>query len=275
MDALTSRKGSSNTSNVATCAYGASRQMDPEEREKLLMENLPQVSYIARRIHGRIPAQVPLEDLINAGVVGLIEALDRFDPAQNVQLKSFAKFRIRGAILDSLRGMDWGSRDLRRQNRRIEEAISKLRNDLGRSPSETEVAEELGIDLDEYQHLLGELRGLTLGSLQEVDAEEGGGEEVAEYRPEVLERDPFFLCLRSEMKALMAAAIGDLAEKERRVLALYYFEEMTMKEIGLILGVGESRVSQIHSAALLEMRAILREQMALRASASRHEQEKN
>jgi RNA polymerase sigma factor FliA len=275
MDALTSRKGSSNTSNVATCAYGASRQMDPEEREKLLMENLPQVSYIARRIHGRIPGQVPLEDLINAGVVGLIEALDRFDPAQNVQLKSFAKFRIRGAILDSLRGMDWGSRDLRRQNRRIEEAIGKLRNDLGRSPSETEVAEELGIDLDEYQHLLGELRGLTLGSLQEVDAEEGGGEEVAEYRPEVLERDPFFLCLRSEMKALMAAAIGDLAEKERRVLALYYFEEMTMKEIGLILGVGESRVSQIHSAALLEMRAILREQMALRASASRHEQEKN
>lgn len=246
----------------AASSYHSSRHMDSDERERLLMENLPQVQYIARRIHERLPAQVPLEDLISAGVVGLIEALDRFDPNKNVQLKSFAKFRIRGAILDSLRDMDWGSRHLRRQGRRIEEAIAKLKGELNRAPSESEIAAELGMDLDEFLHLLGELRGLTLGSLDEVGGDDkSGAEELAEYRPDAAARDPFFLCLRSEMKTLIAEAVGGLDEKERQVLALYYFDELTMKEVGLVLGVSESRVSQIHSIALLQIRARLQERM--------------
>ena len=246
----------------AASSYHASRYMDPDERERLLLENLPQVQYIARRIHERLPAQVPLEDLVSAGVVGLIEALDRFDPNKNVQLKSFAKFRIRGAILDSLRDVDWGSRQLRRQGRRIEEAIGKLKAELNRSPSEVEVAVEMGMEIDEFLHLLGELRGLNVGSIDEVgNDEKSAAEDLAEYRPDAASRDPYFLCHRSEMKALITDAVGGLDEKSRQVLALYYFDELTMKEVGLVLGVSESRVSQIHSMALLQIRAKLREKM--------------
>lgn len=256
----------------AAGSYRASRQMDGEERERLLLDHLPQVQYIARRIHDRLPAYVPLEDLINAGVVGLIEALDRFDPTKNVQLKSFAKFRIRGAILDSLRGMDWGSRHLRRQGRRIEEAIGKLRVKLNRAPSEAEIAAQLQMELDEYQHLLGELRGLNLGSLDDAGGEEDGTQgDLVEYRPDSGENDPFFLCLRSEMKTLLADAIGELEENERQVLALYYSEELTMKEVGLILGVSESRVSQIHSAALLQIRVKVQENMKASEAADSQE----
>jgi RNA polymerase sigma factor FliA len=254
-------KEAENPMNAAS-SYHASRHMDSDERERLLLENLPQVQYIARRIHERLPAQVPLEDLVSAGVVGLIEALDRFDPNKNVQLKSFAKFRIRGAILDSLRDMDWGSRHLRRQGRRIEDAIAKLKGELNRAPSETEIAAELQMELDEFLHLLGDLRGLSLGSLDEVGSDDkSAADDLAEYRPDAAAKDPFFLCLRSEMKTMIAQAVGALDEKERQVLALYYFEELTMKEVGLVLGVSESRVSQIHSIALLQIRAKLREQM--------------
>jgi RNA polymerase sigma factor FliA len=263
----TSANETKDSMSAAGC-YHASRQMDPEERERLLLEHLPQVQYIARRIHDRLPAQVPLEDLINAGVVGLIEALDRFDPSKNVLLKSFAKFRIRGAILDSLRGLDWGSRHTRRQGRRIEEAIRKLNGELNRAPSQVEIAAELQMELSEFQQLLGELRSLNLGSLDDVGSDQDGAPDgLAEYRPDASVRDPFFLCLRSEMKVLLADAIGELGENERQVLALYYTEELTMKEVGLVLGVSESRVSQIHSAALLQVRVRLQESMKSRETA--------
>src|ERR1019366_1218818 len=131
---------------------------DPMERERLLLEHLPQVKYIARRIHNRLPAHVPLEDLIHAGVVGLIDAVGKFDPSKNVQLKSYANFRIRGAILDSLREMDWSPRHLRRQARRIDEAHRDLKLRLGRAASEPELAVELGMNLEVFQHLLGGLR---------------------------------------------------------------------------------------------------------------------
>src|SRR6202166_2059008 len=139
---------------------------DSAERQRLLTENLQEVRYIARRIHDRLPSHVPFEDLVHAGILGLIDAVDKFDPAKNVQLKSYARFRIRGAILDSLRQMDWSPRNLRRQARRIEDANRELAAELGRAPSEPELAGRLGIELIEYQRLLGELRGLDLGSLQ-------------------------------------------------------------------------------------------------------------
>src|ERR1700688_354069 len=139
---------------------------DSAERQRLLTENLQEVRYIARRIHDRLPSHVPFDDLVHAGILGLIDAVDRFDPGKNVQLKSYARFRIRGAILDSLRQMDWSPRNLRRQARRIEDANRELAAELGRAPSEPELAGRLGIELIEYQRLLGELRGLDLGSLQ-------------------------------------------------------------------------------------------------------------
>jgi RNA polymerase sigma factor FliA len=232
------------------------RVLDSEERQRLLLENLSEVRYIARRIHDRLPSHVSFDDLVHAGILGLIDAVDKFDPAKNVQLKSYARFRIRGAILDSLRQMDWSPRNLRRQARRIEEARRELAAQLGRGASEPELAAHLGMPLAEMQHLLGELRGLDLGSLQ-GPSENTNGEDSAVAVASRPEDDPFQQTFRAEVRTMLAQAIDELGEKERQVLALYYLEELTMKEVGAILHIGESRVSQIHTAALIALRARL------------------
>lgn len=233
-----------------------------EERNSLLLEHLPQVRYIARRVHDRLPQHVSIDDLIHAGILGLMDAMEKFDPSKNVQFKSYAKFRIRGSILDSLRELDWSPRELRKKARRIEEAHRKIRAEKNQPATEQEVANEVGMKLEEYQHLLGELRGLDLSSLQAEAGEFGQEDEIISADPAPPELDPFALTLRSEAKQLLARAVGDLNEKERQVLALYYFEELTMKEVGAVLGVGESRVSQIHSVALIRVRVRLQEMMA-------------
>ncbi|MGH9740959.1 MAG: sigma-70 family RNA polymerase sigma factor [Candidatus Acidiferrum sp.] len=234
------------------------KALDPAERERLLTENLPEVRYIARRIHDRLPSHVQFDDLLHAGIIGLIDAVDKFDPEKNVQLKSYARFRIRGAILDSLRQLDWSPRNLRRQARRIEEAHRELAAVLGHAPSEPELATHLGLDLEEFQRLLGELRGLDLGSLHGQSEDSGEEEQLSgvAVRPE---EDPFGVTLRAEMRTLVSQAIDELEEKERQVLALYYLEELTMKEVGMIMNIGESRVSQIHTAALIGLRSRLKQ----------------
>jgi RNA polymerase sigma factor for flagellar operon FliA len=240
-------------------AYEIFGSLNSAERERLLVEQLPQVKYIAKRIHDRLPPHILLEDLIHAGILGLIEAIQRFDPARHVELKSYAKHRIHGAILDSLRDLDWSPRPLRRKARRIEEAQQRLRARLGYSPSESQLAEELGMTLDKFQHLLGELRGLDLRSLQSETLEEGSERAFNNLHPTASPQDPFVLCLRSEMTGLLARAIQELPERERQLLALYYYEELTMKEAGAVLGIGEARVSQLHSAAIVRLRARMRE----------------
>ena len=225
------------------------------ERERVLMEQLPQVRYIARRIHERLPRHVPLEDLVHAGVLGLIDALSKFDESKHVQFSSYAKFRIRGAILDSLRELDWSPRELRRKGRMVEQSYSALSGKLGRAPTESEIAQDLGLELRELQALLAELDGLELGSLRVESPHDGKEEDLTDRLASAPEETPFFSCLRSEMKGLLSQAIGELAEKERRVLSLYYYEELTMKEVGEVLGIGESRVSQIHSLAMVRLRA--------------------
>ncbi len=229
-----------------------------EDRERMMLEHLPAVRWIARRIHERLPQHVDLEDLISAGTVGLLDAFRKFDPAKKVQFRSYAQFRIRGAILDSLRTLDWSPRDLRRKGRAVEEAIRRLTARCGRTPTEPEIAREMGLGLEEYQQLLGELKGLEIGTLHLERSEDSGEEELA-YIPNHPEDDPLFRCLRGEMQERLASAIEQLAERERLVVTLYYYEEMTMKEIGLALGVVESRVSQIHSSAVVHLRARLQE----------------
>jgi len=227
------------------------------EREHALMEQLPQVRYIARRIHERLPRHVPFEDLVHAGVLGLIDALNKFDQSKHVQFSSYAKFRIRGAILDNLRELDWSPRDLRRKGRMVEEAYNHLCGVLGHAPTENEIARELGLDLSELQSLLAELDGLELGSLRVESPHDGREEDVLEHVNLGSEETPFLACLRSEQKHLLSNAIKELPEKERKVLSLYYFDELTMKEVGAVLGIGESRVSQIHSLAMIRLRARL------------------
>lgn len=234
-------------------------RLDPAERQRLLTEHLPEVQYIARRIHDRLPVQISLEDLVHAGVLGLIDAVDRFDHNRDVQLKSYAKFRIRGAILDSLRASDWSPRRLRKQARLLEQTTRNLATELGHSPSELEIAERLGMHLPQLQQLLAELHGLELGSLQRENSEEF--DETVDTMSHSNGRDdnPYFQCLQSELKTLLAQALDSLEEKERQVMALYYLEELNMKEVGAVLGIGESRVSQLHSLGLVRLRAQLQE----------------
>jgi RNA polymerase sigma factor for flagellar operon FliA len=255
------RSGAGFGDGVESCrvAFGGAADADngtAPDRDRTLLEHLPMVRYLARRIHERLPQHVELEDLVSAGVVGLIDAFSKFDHGKQVQFKSYAQFRIRGAILDSLRTLDWSPRELRRKGRAVEEAIRTVTQKLSRVPTEQEIAKEMDLGLAEYQQLLGELKGLEIGSLHMERTEDSGDEELS-YVPGSPEEDPLFRCLQGEMKQHLIDAIDELPEKERMVLTLYYYEELTMKEIGLTLGVVESRVSQIHSSAVLRLRVAL------------------
>jgi RNA polymerase sigma factor for flagellar operon FliA len=232
------------------------------ERNQLVMEQLPQVRYIAQKIHSRLPHHIPLEDLVNTGVLGLIEALAKFDPRRNVQLQSYARYRIQGAILDSLREQDWSPRLLRQKERQLETEREKLQFKLGRPPSETELAEALGISDHQLQLLLRDLQGLEVASLQEPTYLEG--HTLDEKMADPAEDNPFSLCQRAEMNGLLEQAMSRLPSRKRQVLDLYYFRGLTMKETGTRMGVCESRVSQIHSSAVASLKARMKEVLASR-----------
>ena len=251
------------SANKETPAVAPARTLPPipgellsAEQERLMIEHLPIVRFIARRIHERLPQHVPIEDLYSAGVVGLLDALSKFDPSKQVQFRSYAQFRIRGAVLDSLRTLDWSPRELRRKGRAVEQAIQTLTARVGRTPTDIEIAGQLHLDLAAYQQLLGELKGLEIGTLHSERSEDSGEEELV-YLPNRPEDDPLFRYLNAELRERLSTAIGDLPERERLVMTLYYYEETTMKEIGIILGVVESRISQIHASAVLHLRARL------------------
>jgi len=237
---------------------GAQLPMLTGEQERILLEHLPIVRFLARRIHERLPQHVDIEDLVSAGVVGLMDAFSKFDPAKKVQFRSYAQFRIRGAILDSLRTLDWSPRELRRKGRAVVEAIRVLTARLGHAPNEAEVATEMNLELEEYQQLLGDLKGVEIGTLHMERNEDSGEEELA-YIPGRPEDDPLFRCLRGELAERLADAIQNLPARERLVMSLYYYEEMTMREIGLALGVVESRVSQVHASAVVHLRSALKD----------------
>lgn len=207
-------------------------------------------------VSSRLPRHVPIEDLYGAGVAGLLDALAKAEPSKHMQFRSYAQYRIRGAILDSLRSLDWSPRKLRRKARAVEEAIRILTAQLRRSPTETEIAQQLHIDLKAYQHLLGELKGLEIGTLHTGRSADGGEEELV-YLPNRPEDDPLFRFLHAELRERLTKAITELPQRERLVMNLYYYEETTMKEIGLMLGIVESRVSQIHASAVLHLRVLL------------------
>jgi RNA polymerase sigma factor FliA len=214
------------------------------------------VRFLAMQILRRLPQNLDIDDLYSAGVIGLIEAAAKFNPAKKVKFLSYAQFRIRGAILDSLRALDWAPRELRRKGRKVEETIRTLTARIGHAPAEDEVAAEMEIGLHTYQKLLSELKGLEIGTLHQERNEDSGDEELA-YIPGRPEDDPLFRCLRGELKERLAEAIGNLPERERLVTTLYYYEEMNMREIGLALGVDGTRVSQIHASAVLHLRSAL------------------
>jgi RNA polymerase sigma factor FliA len=249
---------------VGLVAASRHEYQDPglAERNRLVLEQLPQVRYIAQKIHARLPHHIQLDDLINTGVLGLIEALAKYDPSRNVGLQSYARYRIQGAILDSLREQDWSPRLLRQKGRQLELAQEALRGRLGRTPSQTELAAELGISDDQFNHLVSDLKGLEVASLQEPLFSDG--HVLAETMADTLEENPFTLCQRAELNGLLAQALSKLPPRKRHILDLYYFKGMTMKEVGIRMDVCESRISQIHSVALASLKARIREVLAAR-----------
>lgn len=228
--------------------------MTIDEREQLILQHLPQVRLIARRIQERLPENINLDDLISTGVIGLIAAIDHFDPSHNVKLKTYAEYKIRGAILDSLRGLDWAPRQKRRQAKQVEAAISAAEQRLKRAPTEDEIADQLGISLVEYHEWLVEIRGLNIASLEYTSGDQG--KDLLHYLPDG-EDLPSTLLERSELERLLALGIDSIPAIERTVLGLYYHEELTLREIAQVVNLHESRISQLKSQAILRLRTHL------------------
>ncbi|HYW44157.1 MAG TPA: FliA/WhiG family RNA polymerase sigma factor [Bryobacteraceae bacterium] len=229
-----------------------------DERERLILEHLPQVRLIARRIQERLPENISLEDLVSTGVIGLISAIDNFDPSHNVKLKTYAEYKIRGAILDSLRGLDWAPRQKRRKAKQIEAAIASAEQKLQRSPVEEEVAAELQVSLEEYHQWLVEIRGLNIASLEYAGGDQG--KDLLHYIPDERESLPSTILEKSELERLLAEGIDGIPAIERTVLSLYYREELTLREIAQVVNLHESRISQLKSQAILRLRSHLSEQ---------------
>lgn len=228
------------------------------DADTLVSQELSQVYYIAARIRERLPQHVDMEDLVSAGVIGLLEAARSFDGTKNVLFKTFAKFRIRGAILDSLRETDWGSRYMRRRGREIAEVTNRLEARLGRHPSDLEIAQEMEIEPEQLRKLQANLDSLQIAGQQvSVSHDQGETYDLIESAPDLKDPDPFDLCLEGERKAHLAEAIGKLNEREQLILSLYYREELTMKEISEVVGISLSRVSQIREATMAKLRTML------------------
>lgn len=228
-------------------------------RDELIKQHLKLVSYVAARLAIGLPAWVDRRDLINAGVIGLIEAVNNFDPAKGVKFESYASTRIRGAMLDELRALDWIPRSTRAKSREIENAIGILVVRLGRFPSEKEIASELGWDMDHYYKAVEQVSGTTLLSLDEMIDTSSSGEQVR--RIDTVPSDESNTLDDIERRELIANVVKilqGLSEQERVAVSLYYYEELTLREIGQVLNVSESRVSQIHTTAILKLRTKLR-----------------
>jgi RNA polymerase sigma factor for flagellar operon FliA len=236
-------------------SYAVSEVISDDERERLILEHLPQVRLIARRIHERLPENISLEDLVSTGVIGLISAIDNFDPGHNVKLKTYAEYKIRGAILDSLRGLDWAPRQKRRKAKQIEAAIASAEQKLQRLPSEEEIAAVLEVSIDEYHQWLVEIRGLNIASLEYAGGEQG--RDLLHYLPDEHDNLPSTILERSELERLLAEGIDGIPAIERTVLSLYYREELTLREIAQVVNLHESRISQLKSQAILRLRSHL------------------
>jgi RNA polymerase sigma factor for flagellar operon FliA len=228
-----------------------------EERERLILEHLPQVKLIASRIHEKLPQSVSLEDLISAGIIGLITAIDNFDPSLNVKLKTYAEYKIRGAILDSLRDLDWAPRNKRRKAKLIEAAILMAEKKHSRIPTEEEIAVELGITLQEYHEWLVEVRAVNLARLEHVGSD-NEPVDALRFISDDEEQWPSNLFERAELERLLTTALDRMPRTERTILTLYFYEELTLRQIAEVLKLHETRVSQLKSQAILRLRTFLR-----------------
>jgi RNA polymerase sigma factor for flagellar operon FliA len=229
-------------------------------KDKLLVEYAHLVKYIAARIMINLPKHVDSNDLISAGIMGLIKAVETFEPERGFKFETYAGHKIRGAILDELRALDWIPRSVRQKSRELQRVFAKLENQLGRIPYDDEVCEEMGISLEEYEELLSEVTPTTILSLEESMPDRGSDAKEIKLIDTIEDpgsENPLKEMGFTEVKNILKSAIADLSEKEKLVVALYHYEELTLKEIGVVLDLTESRVSQIHSKAILKLRSRL------------------
>lgn len=234
------------------------RSFDRDQKEELITQYLPLVKRVVHRLAGRLPSEVDTKEMLNSGIIGLVDALEKFDASHDTNFTTYAQFRIRGAILDSFRAQDWAPRSLRHKTHKIEKAYHRLEQKLGRSATDEEVAQELGIELKAFHKLLGDVGGVVMLSFEELGF--GHGEERF-YGSDTMmstEPDPLINILSSEKVHIVARALDRLPEKERLVISLYFYEELNLKEIGEILSVTESRASQIRSRALIRLKTYLK-----------------
>ena len=235
---------------------------DPAYRDQLITEYLPYVKRIVQRLAVHLPSTVDIDDLMNVGVIGLIQAVDRYDPRRDNKFMTYAIFRIKGAVLSELRARDFLSRSNRRKIREMESAYLRLEQKLGREADDTEVARELGVDLEQV-YRTKQMSSISFISLEELGVSSRDEKEKLLSYLVNNEDDALSMTKLKELKAAMARAIKQLPEKERMVISLYYLDELTMKETGKVLGITESRVSQIHSQAILHLRTKLRKEKLL------------
>lgn len=237
--------------------YAATR--DQDMRDRLIVHYSPLVKFVASRLAAGLPQNVEQADLVSYGIFGLIDAIDRFDPERGNKFETYAMQRIKGAILDELRSYDWVPRSVRAKARSIEKAMTKLEGEFGRTPNETELAGELGIEISQLQTMLSQISGVGLIALDEMLTGNGDRNESVALIDTIADAGdgPVSLFETKEMKQLLALGINGMGEREKLVLVLYYFEHFTLAEIGKVLGVTESRVCQIHTKAVMQLRIFL------------------
>lgn len=235
------------------------KQKDPLIRESFIKQYAPLVKYVAGKVAANMPASVEFDDLVGFGVFGLIDAIDKFDPDKNVKFKTYAVTRMRGAIFDELRSLDWVPRSVRQKTKEIEEAILQTEAKLGRPASDQEVAKTLGMTDEEYSKTMLKISSTSVLSLNDIwyTADETESMTIGDSIESPASLSPDSIIEKDEIRRVVIAAIQDLPENEKKVLVLYYYEELTLKEIGKVLDVTESRISQIHTKAILKLRAKL------------------
>jgi len=235
------------------------KSRDQHVRDRLILTYAPLVKFVAGRVGASLPAHVDEQDLVSYGLLGLIGAIERFDPDREIKFETFAMARIRGAIIDELRSLDWVPRSVRTRARQIERAITALEKELMRAPTDDEIAKKLGVTSEELEESLHEISRSSVAALDELWSPSGGGDQIAliDTIEDQFGPDPELSLEQTEIKEALAESISSLPEREKLVVTLYYYEELTLREIGEVLGVTESRVSQLHTKAILRLKAHL------------------
>lgn len=235
------------------------KKRDPRIRESFIKQYAPLVKYVAGKVAANMPQSVEFDDLVGFGVFGLIDAIDKFDPDKNVKFKTYAVTRIRGAIFDELRSIDWVPRSVRQKSREIEEAIVNIEAKLGRPATDSEIAGAMGVSEDDFAKTMMKISSTSILSLNDVwySADDSDKISIGDSIESPVSLNPDAVIEREEIKRVIIQAIQELPDKEKKVLVLYYYEDLTLKEIGKVLDVTESRVSQLHTKAILRLRAKL------------------